>query len=170
MLLLCLKYFWTVVWGFFEDFIDLLKERDRRGKGRERTSRGLCTEHRARCEAWSHDLEVMIWAEIKSQILNRLNHTFPRECFSVSYISFTLYFSGFKLFYIFCLFVAVLTEFIHSSLAWWASLWPLLWAFYQVDGLSVSFHSCSEVLSHSFTWSLFLCLLILFDFVCLCLN
>ena len=30
--------------------------------------------HRAWCGAWSHNPEIMTWAEIKSQALNQLNH------------------------------------------------------------------------------------------------
>ena len=66
------------------------------------------------------------------------------------------------LFYIFQLFVEVLTEFIHSSPN--ISEHPYAVCVNSLSGrlfISVSFSSFSEHLSCSFTWNIFLCLLIL---------
>ena len=49
-------------------------ERDntsRRGRGRERISSRLCTEHWAWCRAWSRNPQITTWAETKSQWLNQ---------------------------------------------------------------------------------------------------
>ena len=46
------------------------------GKGEgERISQACSNiQHRAQCKAWSQDPEIMIWAEIKSWMLNQVSH------------------------------------------------------------------------------------------------
>ena len=44
------------------------------GRNRERILSRLHAQHRAWCRAWSHDPDVMTWAEIKSWTLNQLSH------------------------------------------------------------------------------------------------
>jgi len=54
---------------------------EREGRSRERGR--LPTECRAQSRAWSHNPEIMTWAEIKSQMLNWLSHpSTPLPCFS----------------------------------------------------------------------------------------
>ena len=43
------------------------------GEGEKIPSR-LCTQHRARHRAWSHDREIMTWVKFKSLPLNRWSH------------------------------------------------------------------------------------------------
>ena len=50
-----------------------------RGAREERESPGrLPAEHGAWLGAWSHDPEIMAWAETKSRMLKRLSHQVPQ--------------------------------------------------------------------------------------------
>lgn len=50
------------------------KKREAEGEGEKESLSTFPAEHRARHGSQSHDPEVMTWAEIKSQSLNRLSH------------------------------------------------------------------------------------------------
>ena len=87
---------------------------------------------------------------------------------SVFFITVIVFFSSDWLFFIFS--KSLLKFSLCSSISswvWWVFLWPLLWTLCQVNYLSPFHRVYFWGFIFSFIWNLFLCLLILFDFLCL---
>lgn len=88
---------------------------------------------------------------------------FPIVCFSFHLLYYSSLIGSF---YIFCLFIEGLPEFLHS-LKCVEDLYNCYFELYKVDCLTLScLNLLSEDLLCSFVSSIFLCFLILFDFLC----
>lgn len=70
---------------FLPPFLPSLREGERGSEGGESILSRLHTQWKAQRGVWSHDLEIMTWAEIKSWTLNWLNHPGAPESFNCTY-------------------------------------------------------------------------------------